>query len=672
VSRAGGAGGRKKPAEDDAKKKTAKKKTAKKKAAKKKTATKKAAKKTASKKTAKKTASKKTAKKTATKKTAKKTASKKTAKKTATKKTAKKTATKKKATKKKTAKKKATKKKAGGRSSRAAASLESGRPRKRRGRPSKKWIATVDALVEKARQSAGQVPYAVIEEVGLERLDDPSQLEALIAELEERGVLVQGGPAEADEALGSTARRKAEDADPVQLYFSDMHDIPLLSREEELEIANDLFACKEQLRDLVVATRPGALELVAMFERAQGGRLFFDRIVAGPALAKKARAEARARMDAQLERVRAVCAELDGLRPLVHRARGAPARSEEILIAKGRVRELTAEVQAVAAEYDFDVAVAVDVARRLDATLRRLFRLRVLARERRRLGDEEGARGLEAELVALEREGWERPGDLQRRVRKQLDPVLRRYGERKVDLSRGNLRLVISIAKRYRNRGLGFLDLIQEGNSGLMRAVEKFDPRRGFKFSTYATWWIRQAVTRSLAEKSRMIRLPVYLTDVVHKFRRLSREVDESTGRPPDLHEVSRQLGMAPEEADKVIRAASAPISLDTPYAGDGDGDGDFVDFLEDQRAPRPSEGVSRELLAEKLRALLAGLPVREREVLVLRYGLDGGKVQTLEQLGKRFNVTRERVRQLEIRAIRRLQAPLEAEALEGFLEIFP
>jgi len=177
-------------------------------------------------------------------------------------------------------------------------------------------------------------------------------------------------------------------------------------------------------------------------------------------------------------------------------------------------------------------------------------------------------------------------------------------------------------------------------------------------------------VTRAIAEKSRMIRVPVYLTDVLHKLRRAAREIDEETGRPPDLTQLSDRLGIAIEEADRVMKAARAPISLDNPYREDGEGD--FVDFLEDKSSPRPTDGVSRDLLASKVRRVLGSLPVREREVIMLRYGLSGGRVHTLEELGKRFNVTRERIRQIEIRALRKLQHPHRAKSLEGFLEFLP
>ncbi len=558
------------------------------------------------------------------------------------------------------------KKKAGAR--RTGADGEGGKRGRRRGRPSKKWLETIERLVEQARESNGTVPYTALEAVVLEVWSDTSRLEELIDALEDRGVLIEGG----DEPPAAEVGAEVDEPDPVHLYFSDMSDIPLLTREEEVEVTTALWQAKEELRDLVVATRPGALEAVKLLERATGGKLFFERAVGAERLegGKKVREAVKVQLAQDLATARRLFEEVDALRPILLTPRDDGGAAEEILRTKAEVRRRTDALTKIVAEYDYDVAVAFDVARQLDRMVRRMFSLRILAREAARAGDEARRASLEAELEALQQECWERPGDLQRRVRKRCDPLMQRYRELKVALCRGNLRLVVSIAKRYRNRGMGFLDLIQEGNSGLLRAIEKFDPRRGFKFSTYATWWIRQAVTRALAEKSRMIRVPVYLTDVMNKLRRMTREVDESTGQPPDLTQLSRQLGIGIEEADRVMRAARSPISLDNPY-NEG-GEGDFGDFLEDKSSPRPTDGVSRELLAEKVRSVLHSLPTREREVIMLRFGLSDGRVYTLEELGKRFNVTRERIRQIEIRAIRRLQHPLRAKSLEGFLEFLP
>ena len=491
-----------------------------------------------------------------------------------------------------------------------------------------------------------------------------ARLSQTVTALEERGVLIEGG---------TSAAFNENDPDPVQAYFNDMYDIPLLTREQEVEISEALFACKEQLRDLALGTRIGALEALKMLERAASGKLFFDRLVGAARLegGKAARTAAREQLTEDLERTEALIEEVDELQLRIRGARDDGERAEEILTAKLEIRARALELAEIMSIYDYDVAVAIEVALQLEQDLRRLFKARILGRDAERSGNAKRAAELLREAETTELGHWERAGDLQRRVRKQIAPVLAEYRLRKSELARGNLRLVISIAKRYRGRGLGFLDLIQEGNSGLMRAIEKFDPRRGFKFSTYATWWIRQAVTRSLAEKSRMIRLPVYLTDVIQKVRRLSREVDEVTGQPLGLHEMAERIGVSAEDAERVLKATRGPVSLDVPLGGGEEG-ADFVAYLEDERAPRPQAGVQRELLAEQIQRVLGSLPVREREVIRLRFGLDGSRVHTLEELGKRFNVTRERVRQIEIRAIRKLQQPTVADRLEGFLEVLP
>jgi len=285
-------------------------------------------------------------------------------------------------------------------------------------------------------------------------------------------------------------------------------------------------------------------------------------------------------------------------------------------------------------------------------------------RRHRTAGDR--AAEIRKELRYLMRATLESPSTLRRRIERTI-AFQQEYDAAKRTLSAGNLRLVVSIAKRYRNRGLSFLDLIQEGNTGLMRAVDKFECARGYKFSTYATWWIRQAITRAIADQSRTIRVPVHMIETMSRVRTVSRDLLQQRGCEPSLEDTAHEAGLSVDEASCVLQMSRQPLSLDQPV-GDHD-DSYFGEFLQDYREDDPLYEMNQEMLKARIADVLAALNYREREIIRLRYGLADGYTYTLEEVGRSFSVTRERVRQIEAKAVRKLQHPVRSRKLSGFLD---
>jgi RNA polymerase primary sigma factor len=496
----------------------------------------------------------------------------------------------------------------------------------------------------------------LLEELGIEILD-----EADVTEEQEQET---GTRAEAPEETVEKSAPAERIDDPVRMYLTQMGEIPLLTREQEINLARQIEVTRRHFRRLIMATGFAIREGLQIVEDVECGRLAFDRTLkVSTSGFEPGKQEVSARLRGSIDTLRSLHARLT-------------SDYEQLLAGKGgaAVRALTLQ------RISWGRRKAADLLEELQIQLKKVRPMIELVREKhqematleRRLRHFKGPRQsreyqeLKSDSESLQVQALEDPRRLALRLR-LIDLRYAQYEEAKRALSSGNLRLVVSIAKKYRNRGLSFLDLIQEGNTGLMKAVEKYEYRRGYKFSTYATWWIRQAITRSIADQARTIRIPVHMIETMSKLRNVTKKLVQQLGREPTIEEIARNSDISIEEAKRVMKISKHPISLDRPI-GEGD-DSYFGDFIEDESAISPVTAAAQEMLRDKIMAVLDTLSFREREIIKLRYGIGDGYTYTLEEVGRIFKVTRERVRQIEAKAVRKLQHPVRSRMLEGFID---
>jgi len=493
------------------------------------------------------------------------------------------------------------------------------------------------------------------------------QAEAAAATDDEGDALLTAEQAKAEfaQALQDAVSKRIDD--PVRMYLTQMGEISLLTREEEIRLAKKIETTRMIFRRRVLENDYSIQQSVEVLEQVHEGDLPFDRTMKISTAEEDAKGKIAARIPVNLKTVKRLLElnrrdwdELD-----------APGR-----IAKARAQEITARLAArrrkmttLIEELSLRTSKVQPLLKKLRSIASKMTELRSTVAKARDFPDRydpEDIMVMREELAGMRSLVLCEPEELVGRV-KNITMVFDEYEQAKRDLSGGNLRLVVSIAKKYRNRGLSFLDIIQEGNTGLMRAVDKYEYKRGYKFSTYATWWIRQAITRAIADHARTIRIPVHMIETMSKLRNIAKNLLQDLGREPTIEEIAEAAEMPVSEARRVMKISRHPISLDRPV-GESE-DSYFGDFIEDQAADNPSESATSDMLRGRIEQVLKTLTYREREIIKLRYGIGDGYTYTLEEVGRIFKVTRERVRQVEAKAIRKLQHPVRARKLQGFVD---
>lgn len=533
----------------------------------------------------------------------------------------------------------------------------------------------VDELVSLAKEQ-GHITYEEINEILPMSFDNAEQIDQVLIYLTGMDISIlnqsevdrqKEKKKEAKELEGMPKRMEGSPDDPVRMYLKEMGSVPLLSREEEVEISKRIEKAQLQIERIIMRFRYSTAESIAIITYLIQGKERFDKCIA------EKEVENKTEFNAILPKLRDLLIKEDQtLSNLLNKLYMGDLKKQEQVYIQEEIEKCRIRSQAYLRRIhqrqniidDFGEVIMNSYGRflELEKEIRELepraernkFAAQKLHAAQRRLRKKELAAG--------------RTLDEFKKDVRMLQRWMDKSQEAKREMVESNLRLVISIAKKYTNRGLSFLDLIQEGNMGLMKAVEKFEYRRGYKFSTYATWWIRQAVTRAIADQARTIRIPVHMIETINKVLRGAKKLMMETGREPSPEELANELGITPDRVREIYKIAQHPISLQAEV-GDG-GESQFGDFLEDTGADSPSEATGYSILKDVMNEVLDTLTDRERRVLQYRFGLTDGKPKTLEEVGVEFNVTRERIRQIEAKALRKMRHPTRSKRLKAFLDM--
>jgi len=509
----------------------------------------------------------------------------------------------------------------------------------------------------------------VLDEMGIDLRQDPDVPE------EEEDPEKQIDPKKLQEEVNSVlkpligAESSLSSRDPIRMYLSQMGNIPLLTRAKEIFLAKTIEITRKRFRRTTMESGFSLRVCIETLDKVIAKELPFERTLRTSDTENAKKEQIEARIPVNLPTLHVMLDQEDADWAI----RNSPDSSEEDKAAAWKRMKLRRRRMATLSE---ECSIRTQ---RLQPVMKRMHqiaeRMEVLVRQigalkrRRSANAAQDLELLQSELNELIEMTHEYPEEFIARS-KEIKRRFDAWTVAKQKLSGGNLRLVVSIAKKYRNRGLSFLDLIQEGNAGLMRGVEKYEYRRGYKFSTYATWWIRQAITRAVADHARTIRIPVHMFQSISTLKAKSEQIRQETGREPTIEELSEAVGLSVEETERIMKTWKHPVSLDTPV-GESE-DSSFGDFLEDSTYSAPAESAMHKMLKDKINHVLKSLTYREREIIRLRYGLGDGYSYTLEETGRIFKVTRERIRQIESKALKKLQHATRAVHLKGFVDSVP